>query len=315
MPLRAIGSLGNMKRDPIVISGAGGLIGRALCRALESEGHPIRRLVREPSRADGTGTFVWDVAGGTVDPRAFDGACALIHLAGEPVAGGRWSAARRARIRESRVEGTRTVLRAASSSQSVRVIVSASAIGYYGAQTGDHPIDEEASVGGGFLASVCQAWEDAARQAASASDARVTIARIGVVLSPDGGALEPMWRPWSRIIAPPICGDGRQWVSWISLPDTVRAIRWCLERDLSGPVNCCAPAPSTHATLIDHIRRARGGHGRPRLPERLLRAVGGDAASETVLASQRVLPGVLLRSAFTFEHPTIDRLPWSVWAQ
>jgi len=285
----------------ILISGANGLIGSALATQLTAAGHRVGRLTRRPNRPDDLG---WDPGQGIFERSRlgeFDG---VVHLAGEPVAGMRWTAEKKARIRDSRVEGTRLLAEAlAGLDKPPRVLISASAIGYYG-DRGDEVLDESSRAGTGFLADVAQAWE-AAAQPAAAAGIRVVNPRFGVALSPAGGALKQMLTPF-RLGAGGRIGSGKQFVSWIALDDVVGALALALETDaLSGPVNVVAPGPVTNA---EFTRELGAAVGRPTLlpvPAAMLRLALGEM-SELLTASQRVLPRKLQEQHYSFRFPRLD---------
>ena len=288
----------------IVLSGASGLIGSALGRRLTSEGHRVSALVRRTARA---GEIPWDPESGTLDPADLEGVDAVVHLAGENV-GARWTAARKARIRSSRVRGT-GLLSTALGRMGARpaVLVSASAIGIYG-DRGDTVLNETSSLGdpeGDFLASVGREWE-AAAEPARAAGIRVVHPRFGIVLSPEGGALQKMLLPF-RLGLGGRLGDGGQWMSWISLDDAVGAIIHLLTREtLEGPVNVTAPLPLRNR---DFTRILGETLSRPTpfpVPAAALRLAFGQMADGTLLASTRVVPQRLLASGFRFHYPDLD---------
>jgi uncharacterized protein (TIGR01777 family) len=236
-----------------------------------------------------------------------------VHLAGENIASGRWTAARRAAIRESRVTGTRLLAEGIGRlSRPPATLVCASAVGYYG-DRGDERLTESSGAGRGFLAEVCQAWEAAAAPAAAAG-VRVAHLRFGVILAASGGALARMLLPF-RLGVGGRLGSGRQWMSWITLEDAVHVVRHVLERDACrGPVNAVAPHPVRNA---DFTRELAGALRRPALlptPALALRIVLGDMARELLLASQRVEPAVLAGTGYRFRHPQIGPALRSVLA-
>lgn len=284
----------------VVVSGASGLLGQALVPALRARGIQVARLVRRAPRADDE--VRWDPAAGTIDVEGLSGVTGAIHLAGDNVASGRWTDAKKASIRDSRVQGTTLLAGAlANLSPKPRVMVSASAIGYYGSR-GDETLDERSSAGDGFLASVCVEWE-AATEAAQAAGIRVVNARIGVVLAADGGALAKMKTPFLFGVGGRI-GDGTQYMSWITLDDVVSALIFALERDeLSGPVNLVSPNPVTNAELTNTLGRVLK---RPTLfpvPKFALRlGMGSQMADEMLISSTRVKPAVLEQHGFHWEH-------------
>jgi uncharacterized protein (TIGR01777 family) len=283
------------------VSGAGGLIGSALTASLERDGIEVRPLVR--GRA-GKGEIAWDPIAGHVDLDALARVDAVVHLAGEPV-GERWTESKKQKIRESRVRGTETLVRAISRlPQPPSVLVSASAVGYYG-DRGDEQLVESSPPGNDFLAEVVRAWE-AALEPASSAGLRVVRLRFGVVIAREGGALERLLTPFRLGVGGQL-GNGRQWMSWISLTDAVRAIRFALtEPDLEGPANAVAPQPVKNAEFT----RALGTVlGRPTLftvPTIALRLAFGEMAEVTLLASQRAVPERLEAAGFRFQHPRIE---------
>jgi uncharacterized protein len=226
----------------ILISGAGGFIGSALCRALRQAGHELVVLTRgEPK----PGAVHWDPAVGALDPGGLEGFDAAIHLAGEGIGDRRWSEAHKARVRDSRIQGTTLLARTLAKLESPpRVLLSASAIGYYG-DRGDEVLKESAPAGGGFLASVVEAWEESTAPAREAG-LRVVTMRSGLVLDPRGGVLKRQLIPFRLGLGGRI-GSGAQYWSWITLEDEVRAMLHLLEADLSGPVNLTAPESVTNA--------------------------------------------------------------------
>lgn len=285
----------------VLLSGAGGTVGRALATALAADGHRISRLVR--ARPRGALEFRWDPVGGIMDPAAIDSCDAVIHLAGAGIAAGRWTASRKAEIMESRRAGTRLIAAAiARADTPPRVLVSASAVGYYG-DRGDEILTEQSPPGGGFLAGVARAWEE---EAARAAPARVVLLRLGVVLARAGGALPRMALPFRLGIGGPI-GGGRQWLSWIALDDVVRVVRHALASDhLNGPVNTVSPHPVTQGDFGRALGRVLHRPALAPTPAWVIRLVLGEMGSELLLSSQRVSPGRLLATGFEFEHPDIE---------
>ncbi len=286
------------------MSGAGGLIGTALVRRLAANGHRVSALVR---RAPGPGEIGWDPAGGRLDPKDLEGIDAVVHLAGETV-GTRWTAGRKARIRSSRVRGTRLLSEAiARASSRPAVLVSASAVGIYG-NRGDEVLDEESPLGDpgqDFLAAVGQEWE-AAADPARAAGVRVVHPRFGVVLSRDGGALGKMLLPF-RLGLGGRLGGGSQWLSWISIDDTVSAVLHLVGSDtIRGPVNVTAPEPVRNRDFTRTLGRALSRPTPFPVPSAALRLGLGEMADATLLASARVVPRRLLASAFRFAHPDLE---------
>jgi len=284
----------------VLVTGSSGLVGSAIVDSLVADGHSVTRLVR--SRADATrGEVRWDPLSGDLDPSGLDGLDAVVHLAGESIAAGRWTAARKARIRESRVAGTRTLCDALQRlAGPPGVLVSASAVGYYGDRA-DEVLDEDSAPGTGFLPEVCVAWEQAAVLAAEVG-VRVVRLRIGIVLSAHGGALGRMLTPF-RLGLGGILGSGRQYMSWIALDDLVRVFRHAIESgELSGAVNAVAPAPVTNREFTRALGRALSRPTWFPAPAPLLRLALGEMAEALLLASTRVVPARLEAGGFRFLH-------------
>lgn len=284
----------------IAVSGASGLLGGRLVPALRRAGWTPRAMVR---RRGGDGIF-WDPRGGQLDAASMEGLDAVVHLAGENVFG-RWTDAKKRRIDQSRVLGTRLIAETlAGLERPPRVLVSASAIGFYG-DRGDAVMDEAASRGEGFLAEVCGRWE-AETAPAEAAGIRVVHLRIGIVLAAGGGALQQMLTPFKLGVGGRL-GDGEQWFSWIHIDDLVSSILFALDRDeLSGPVNGVAPAPVRNTELTRVLGRVLR---RPTLfpaPSFALNLVFGEMAEETLLASTRVAPAALETAGFTFAYPDLE---------
>lgn len=286
----------------VLVTGAGGLVGGALCRSLEQDGIEVHRLVRhEPA---GPAEHRWDPAAGTFDATDIR-VDAVVHLAGESIAEGRWTAAKKARIRDSRVDGTRLLCEGlAGMDTPPGALVCASAIGFYG-DRGDDVLGETSAQGGGFLAEVCGAWE-AAADPARAAGLRVVHLRLGVVLDGSGGALAKMLTPFRLGVGGRI-GSGRQFMSWITLDDLVQVIRHALDSDaLAGPVNAVAPGALTNAEFTKALGRALRRPTIFPLPGPVARLVMGEMAQELLLASTRVSPTALEAADFPFRHPDIN---------
>ena len=294
-------------QDPVLVSGATGLIGRRLVAALLRDGVSVRALSRDPGRSDlnaGVDTRAWN--GRDVPIEAVAGTRAIVHLAGEPVFGGLLTDARRRRIRDSRIDSTRSIvsrLHALSRTERPAAFVCASAVGYYGSR-GDTVLEESAEPGSGFLAEVCVAWEASAAAAADLG-VRTASLRTGIVLAREGGALPAMALPFRFGLGGRI-GDGRQWVPWIHADDLVRLVQACLASDIyQGPFNAVAPEPVTNAQLTRTL--ARRLH-RPALlpaPAFALRFALGDLSAE-LLGSRRVVPRRALDAGFAFEYTAVD---------
>jgi uncharacterized protein (TIGR01777 family) len=288
----------------VAISGATGLIGSALAARLRARNVRVRRLVRT-AHSQSPDDIVWDPMRGVLSPSDLEGADAVVHLAGEPLAH-RWTDARKHAIRESRVRGTELVARTiAALDRRPRVLLSGSAIGIYG-DRGDEPVDEESALGSGFLAAVAREWE-AASVAAADADVRVVLLRTGIVLSPNGGALERLLLPFRLGVGGPI-GSGRQWMSWISLDDHLRAMEHALATTgLHGPVNLVSPNPVTNAEFAATLGRVLSRPALMPVPAFTLELAYGEMARATILAGQRVMPKALLRAGFHFAHPTLEQ--------
>jgi uncharacterized protein (TIGR01777 family) len=286
----------------IAVSGASGLIGSSLVPFLTTGGHEVRRLVR--GSKSGPGEVRWDPERGEIDAAALEGLDAVVHLSGEPVAA-RWTPERRARIEQSRVESTRLLATAlARLARPPRVLVSASAIGFYG-DRGDAWLDESSPAGAGFLADVCKTWEAAAEPARQAG-IRVAHPRIGVVLAAAGGALAAQL-PLFRLGLGGRVGSGRQFVSWIALDDAVGALHHLLFADsVAGPVNLTAPEPVTNAELARTLARVLHRPALLPVPGSALRALAGDMGQALLLDGVRVRAGALEASGFAFRTPTLE---------
>lgn len=287
-----------MTAKTYLISGASGWVGRALCRHLTSRGHRVRTLVRRPAAADGE--FVWNPQAGTLDLDALEGTDYVVHLAGEGIADGRWSEARKQRILESRVQGTRTLARAVAASSNPSLhLLSASAVGFFG-NSGEAERDETGPAGEGFLATVCRAWET---EALAAAPHPVTLLRIGVVVGPGGGFLARLLPLFRAGLGGPLA-DGRAWTSWISLHDLCRAVEWAADRRLTGPVHLTAPAPCRNASWTADLATLLRRPALLPAPAFALRLAMGEMADELLLASQRVVPARLLADGFRFDDAT-----------
>lgn len=288
----------------VAVTGATGLIGSALVPFLRSGGHEAAPLRRAPAGRGGDGPS-WDPDTGALSAGALDGLDAVVHLAGENVAGGRWTAARKARIRDSRVDGTRRLAEAlAALPEPPRTLVAASAIGFYG-DRGDEALDESSAPGEGFLPAVCQAWEEAAAPAREAG-IRVVHLRVGVVLTPAGGALGQMLLPF-RMGVGGVIGSGRQHMSWVALDDVLGGILHVLRTDgLAGAVNMVAPNPATNAEFTKTLGRVLRRPTILPLPGFAARLAFGEMADALLLASARVDPARLRQGGFAFGYPGLE---------
>jgi uncharacterized protein (TIGR01777 family) len=286
----------------VLVSGSTGLVGTALVQALESAGHSGVSLTRSTSAP---GRIQWDPMAGTLDARDLEGFDAVVHLAGESIAGGRWTAAKKERIRDSRVRGTTLLAETlAKLARPPRVLASASAIGYYGSR-GDERLTEDSAGGRGFLAEVCRDWEQATAPA-SRQGVRVAHLRFGVILSPHGGALAKMLLPF-KLGAGGKIGDGRQFMSWITLDDTVTAVQHVLSQEsVRGPVNIDAPHPATNYEFTKTLGRVLGRPTVFPMPAFAARLAFGEMADELLLASTRVMPQALEEAGYQFRYPDLD---------
>ena len=286
----------------ILISGSTGFVGTALVPYLEAEGHEVIRLVRRRTAPEGR-QVRWNPETGTIYTDGLAGVDAVVHLAGENIAGGRWTAKRKARIRDSRVKGTRLLSQTlARLDPKPKVLVCPSGAGYYG-DRGDEVLREKSGPGSDFLAGIVQDWEAAASPAAKAG-IRVVNLRFGLVLGSGGGALAKMLMPFKLGLGGRL-GSGKQYVSWISLDDALRAYHHALITEaLGGPVNTAAPAPVTNAEFTRTLGRALKRPTLLPLPSFALRVLFGELA-DTLLFSTRMESPKLQNSGFQFHHPDL----------
>ena len=283
----------------IAITGASGLIGSALQPLLQGGGHQIAPLSRSGSGPS------WNPSTGAVSAGALDGVDAVVHLAGENIAGGRWNEVRKQRIRDSRVEPTRRLSETlAALPNPPRVLVTASAIGYYG-DRGDVVVDETTPAGTGFLPEVCQAWEAATGPAREAG-IRVVHLRTGIVLTPAGGALGKMLLPFKMGVAG-VLGSGAQYMSWVAIDDLLGAALFCLTNEgTSGPVNVVAPAPVTNREFTKTLGRVLGRPTIFPMPAFAARLAFGEMADALLLEGARVQPVALQDAGYQFGYPGLD---------
>jgi len=295
----------------VVVTGATGFVGRSLVRELLAAGHSVTALTRDVERAERAlparcRALGWDPEG-ALDPNTLRGVQAVVHLAGEGIADRRWTAARKRALRDSRVLTSDAVVRALRQLEPAhrpRVLVSASAIGWY-SDRGDSVLDEASAPGSGFLADLCREWETAVF-AARELEVRTVAVRIGVVLGREGGALRPLL-PLFRLGLGGRLGSGRQWFSWIHLQDLVGVLRVAIENpDVSGVINGVAPEPVTNAAFTAELGRALHRPALLPVPAVVLRLALGEM-STVLLGSQRVLPRRAEQLGFTFRHPTLRR--------
>lgn len=287
----------------VAITGSTGLIGTALARSLRADSHDVVRLVRGAPPVAGSDLAVpWDPVAGTIDPSNLASCDAVVHLAGRSIGAKRWSADEKRELVESRTRSTTLLAETlAELEDGPRTLLSGSAIGWYG-DRGDEELTEESAAGEGFLADLCRQWE-AATAPAEAAGLRVAHLRTGLVLSGEGGFLTRPVQLFKLGLGGRL-GSGRQWWSWIAIEDEVRAIRFLLDHDLSGPVNLTGPAPLTNAEFTKVLG---GVVSRPTLfpaPAFAIRTLlGRELADEVILAGQRVLPRRLLDAGFEFSYP------------
>lgn len=285
----------------IAITGASGMIGQALTRSLRAAGHTVRPISR---RLVAHG-ILWDPARGRLDPGDLDGVTAVVHLAGENIGASRWTAARKARLRDSRLGPTRLLADTlARLSQPPAVLISASAVGIYG-DRGDEELDEHSTLGADFLATLAAEWETAA-DPARAAGIRVVHPRFGVVLSPTGGALARLLPPYRLGLGGPV-GSGKQWLPWIALADVEGMIAHLIHSSrLVGAVNGVAPQQVTNAEFGRTLARVVHRPAVIPLPALALRLLLGEMADATILASQRVVSSVLKQSNYRWRFPTLE---------
>ncbi len=285
----------------VLISGATGLIGSALVPELEAKGHTVTRLSRSQS---GASTVRWDPSAGTIDGD-LEGTGAVVHLAGESIAQGRWSPDKKRRMLDSRVQGTRLLAeRISALATPPGVMVSTSAVGYYG-DRGDEVLTEESAPGADFLARVCREWEAAAEPARRAG-IRVVHPRLGIVLTPQGGALGTTL-PIFKLGGGGKIGSGRQWWSWVALDDVVGSVLHALtDEGVEGPVNVGSPNPMTNAEYTKVLGKVLGRPTVLPLPAPAARIMLGEVADALLLASQRMRPARLQATGYAFRYPQLE---------
>jgi uncharacterized protein (TIGR01777 family) len=282
------------KQKKIAVTGASGLIGSALCAQLKSDGHQVIKVVRRAARV--ADEVSWNPLKGEIDLAGLEGADAVFHLAGAGVGDKRWSAAYRSEILNSRLLSTTTIANACEQIQP-EVFISASAIGYYG-ETGDRSVTETDRGGEDFLSIVCREWELVANQAPSVRTVKL---RTGLVLDPTGGALGRML-PIFKFGLGGKLGSGKQWWSWITLHDQIRAMIFLMNSKIEGPVNITSPNPVTNQQFTAALARALKRPAFFPAPAFALRAVLGGFSTE-ILGSKKVMPKVLLDNDFEFDYP------------
>ncbi|SRR6056297_467287 len=285
------------------ITGSSGLIGGALLASLTADGHTVQRVVRDSSKA-GPDDVVWDLSSRSIEAEKLEGVDVVVHLAGEPIGGARWTEETKRRIHRSREVGTHLLAEAlAGLDEPPRAFVSASAVGYYG-DRGDELLTEASTPGDDFLAGVCVAWEAAAQPAVDAG-IRTVHPRTGVVIAEDGPLIDKIDLPFRLGVGGRV-GDGRQYVPWISLEDEVRALRFLAERDdLSGPVNLVGPEPVTNRELTKALGQVLHRPTVLPIPPFAIGLLYGEMGVTLATTSNRVLPQRLLDAGFTFTHTSL----------
>jgi uncharacterized protein len=292
----------------VAVTGSTGLIGTALVDRLRAAGHGVRRLVR-PGRTPGPGEVRWDPTTGEVDLDGLAGIDAVVHLAGAGVGDHRWTQSYRAQILDSRVSGTRSIVKAmAALDPRPSVLVSASAVGWYG-DRGDELLTEASGPGTGFLSEVAQAWEDEAYRARD-TGIRVVTTRTGILLSRKGGALGRLLPLVKAGLSGPL-GSGRQWWSWVTLEDELRALEFLLTTPVSGPVNITGPEPARQRDVVRALAHAANRPSGLPAPAFAMRLALGPMTDDVILASQRAVPAALEQSGFEFTHDDLaDAAAW-----
>ncbi len=290
----------------IAVTGGTGFIGRPLVARLHAAGHEVTVLTRSPERAGGfpEGVALAEFPSGeALPPERLGGAEAVIDLAGENVGGKRWNAEVKRALKESRTEGTSAIVEASRAAGTVRALLCASAVGFYG-DRGEEPLPEEAGPGGDFLAEICRAREAVALRAEEFG-IRTVLLRVGIVLHPSGGALERMMLPFKLGAGGPL-GSGRQYFPWIHREDAVRMIEWALlHEQVRGPLNVASPKPVPNRDFARALGRAMKRPALMPTPKLALKLALGEMA-EGILAGQRVVPKRALEGGFTFEFPDVD---------
>lgn len=288
----------------IIVSGSHGLVGKALIKALEADGHEIYRLVRHAPNSEKE--IEWSPDRYSIAISRIEGFDAVYHLAGESIASGRWDDEKKRKIRESRTKGTKLLADAlANLSAPPQTLISASATGYYG-DRGDELLTETSLPGKGFLADVCMEWEQATEHA-RAKGVRVVNTRFGIILDKEGGALAKMLTPFRMGIGGRI-GDGKQWMSWIALDDVISALQFVLNNEtLNSPVNFVAPNPVTNAEFTKTLGKVLSRPTIFPIPEFGVRLAFGEMADALLLSSQKVKPQKLEASGFQFRHPHLEQ--------
>jgi len=288
----------------IVISGSHGLVGKALSKALVADSHEVFDLVRQKAPA-GPRDIEWHPNEGVIDSASLENFDAVIHLAGENIAEGRWTDEKKRRIYDSRIKGTQLLSNALTSlAKTPTTFLSASATGFYG-NRGDEILDENATAGSGFLAKVCRDWEQATK-AAEEAGIRVIQLRFGPILAREGGMLDKMLTPFKLGVGGKV-GSGEQFISWVAIDDVVGAIKLALaDGSLRGPLNIVSPNPVTNEEFTKVLGHALNRPTAMSIPAFAARFAFGEMADEMLLVSQRVVPKKLKEAGFEFQYPELD---------
>lgn len=288
----------------ILVTGSSGLVGSALIPLLLNQGHRVVRLVRQKT-APAEDAAVWDPSAGKLETSSLQQTDAVVHLAGENIGTARWSEAQKKRIRESRVQGTKLMSESLARLEvPPRVLMSASAVGFYGSR-GDDVLTEEEPAGSDFLAEVCKDWE-AATEPARQKGVRVVNLRAGMAISGKGGALTAMLKAFKAGAGGKL-GDGQQFISWIAIDDLTRVITYVISNEsLSGPVNAVSPNPVRNAEFAEILGKVLGRPTFMSMPAPVVRLLFGEMADALLLASQRAQPRRLLETGFTFQFPHLE---------
>jgi len=292
----------------ILLSGASGLVGSALQIHLRAEGHKIYRLVRNPPRS--AQEIFWNPESGLLDTPSIENFDACIHLSGENIGEGRWTAEKKKRLRESRILSTQTLVKKfLSLKKPPSHFLCASAVGFYG-DRGDETLDEQSIAGQGFLPQLCEEWEQTS-EPLSAQGIRVAHLRFGIILSSKGGALSKMLTPFKLGLGG-IIGSGKQWMSWIALEDTIRAIDFVLEHPLNGPINLVSPQAVTNEEFTKTLGECLHRPTLFKVPTFAAKLAFGEMAEGLLLASTKAIPKKLEEAKFHFLHPSLSEAIHSI---
>src|SRR6185312_4519440 len=284
----------------IAITGSSGLVGSALRHRLEADGHKVVRIIHGDRTSPAA---MWDPASGWIRDGAFSGCDAVVHLAGESIGDGRWTESRKHKLRASRIDATRLLVDyLGSMAEGPKVLVAASAVGYYG-DRGDEQLTEQSGKGSGFLADLVEDWE-AESLRAKEFGVRTAVLRFGIVLAKDGGALPRMMLPF-KLGAGGKLGSGRQWMSWIVLDDLVSVLHRAVMGDFEGVYNAVSPNPARNTEMAKTLGRAMHRPSLIPAPKFALKLLLGESAEEMLFFSQRVYPTRLIAAGFPFAHPDL----------